>query len=208
MIAQISAPSVDQDGRRSDIDDLFDVPSILEHEFKTFIANKCPVDCNVLERCEPGAQAVDWRNLPLIDAFKGIDVAAMGGLVEKTGWKKSVSCPWFQIARQALLLEEIESRHRTKQDKLAALKEFAALPGVDAFFTNNRCNSFLYKKRCLEFFRQYPVLLLMWGNDMTRTHVHYRKLLSVKKQMQEMIQSDPLIESFFKGRTCCFFVLL
>ena len=180
------------------MDDYLNARSIVAEELRQFQDGDCNVNCNNVPRCNR-PHAAELRSMRVGD-FKDVEIKDMVELVDKTGWEGSVNCPWFHVARQALVIEQIGNRFTKKAERISALKEFAALPGVNAHFSGNTCSAFSYKTQCLQFFRQYPVLLLMWGNDPTRTCIHYRKLLKLKPVMTEMICSEPLLETFFQGK--------
>jgi hypothetical protein len=194
----------DEDGARKDLDECLDTSGIVRDEYDRFLAAGCPIDCRVLPRCKPGNQLVDWRAMPLVAEIDGKNMGEIGLMIEHTGWQASTKKPWFQIARQALILEHLVKGIQTKKDKIEALKAFAALPSVNEKWndTERRCAAFQNKKNCLALFRKYPVLLLQWGDDPKRTVLSYRQLLKHKTKMIEIMESDPAIAAFYKGE--CF----
>ena len=66
-------------------------------------------------------------------------------------------------------------------------------------FTDNKCSQLEVYKGVARFFKAFPTMLLLWSKDYGKTPVTFKHIYRRRKEIESLLNRDPVVERFFRG---------
>ena len=139
--------------------------------------------------------------LPVFDDKQRISVGDALTAVKGVNWKRSsLPVPFYAAARQGLLLKNLT--HGLKaQSKWDVEQLFAEGVGLTWNADLNKCSQLQVIKAPTKLFEAYPVMLLMWGGDPTKTPITYSSIVKRRSEIEKAFALAVTVKKFFQGES-------